>query len=1322
MDRTQNPMQLNPTGAAQQTDEPLDSPAVLEARAARFKKTLQRDTNHTSARVGTPASTTVWPEKPLLKDEDASFEMEEGRQLCLTEEQETDPQRGPIVGTCEDMCPRSERERRERLDDIHFFERVEAGDRSRTSKELAVKRFSRQIDNPPPSDVRTRKALQRTMVHLRRLLLWADMDGADANTRVSRLATVHKFLWDRYRGVRSDLTVQGIRDGFAIQLLEEMVRFHIMAEHELCEAAEAQIDDHEGFNRHLNVEQLNKCLITLNEFYTDAWARSKCRQGYNASWTTGKDVPQECRNEPEFRSYHLLTQLGTHGKYKQNMSQVVRDLSSLPPYCLRTPPIELALCMLSLMGTGNFVGFFQNVGKKEMPYLAACCAFMVSSSVRSKALKVIYNTGCRGEHFPIQRLQELLLFDNFDQAVALCKHHGLVPASCSGEVQSFTMNKDTFIEPSRSFPAFLSSVVREKRAKIPLADVIKNPAWKYLSTSLQHDVTPSTPSRLQPSQAAAGDQKMSAPATRFRSKETASVSPQAMIQTKNKKREQDQIEALTTEPPQKRRRDGVQTPTEVDLAQVPKLTAPFQVQLNNVKMENKFFNEAKNRRVLEEERKVAEKNAQAQARAEWEREMRVKKEREAAERERERVRRVQAAEAAAQKAKAAAYAEAARAAAAAAEERQRKEARRKEKCRKSVLKFRVHQWRKVACRIINAKLAAARHKASVQACSADPSMATGKFQKIFRGHSNTTRFKKEEALTGPESEQPSDFDWSPLQIGHIVVPHLHRKGMCSVQGAATWKVLVSCPIQETLFETGVEKDSKIDRHVCDWLWCKLGGYPHRFEEFQKEFNGLNYSCHIHLSKLLGKADWPMDRKQEAGGLQAFDQKSPINTYLSLPNDEVHPRSVFDTVDFQVTAVDVGSSSCINGMHFGCCGGIFLMSSAAARGGKMSISNDCARMAEMVNLLERTSQHLPILVVLPPGAGGADELRLWRRRMHTAIHVALGLDNLPNTPVNIVALPPGIISSVWSQKLERGVDWLALQMPVPPRWSVVHPYDYVVLELDSVTCGAPEEYVEAVKSSIARLLEEVKSPEVLALEQWGLPPDPEVHFFPDENVEETRHLSLRIVERRRKITSILQKVLAGEVAGTSQNISANFSGTSGQWHYRAVQRDTPSASGFKDAGQDSVQQRVYELLVPLANAPYVLLAQSNASYVNKMTVQKDEFVPQSPAYIKEQYEQSAGIGSLLSIALAKSVEGGARSRTLSGAMPKNLEKHFLGQVGQAHGITTTAAGVSEIYNSVQDHKRKRKSVEQLQSALKSEIQKEREFEDMLVCLAASTPEF
>lgn len=57
-------------------------------------------------------------------------------------------QQGTIQGTCTDMCPASEIERRTRIEDISSFERL-VPSRAETNTELAVKKFARNVRHTP---------------------------------------------------------------------------------------------------------------------------------------------------------------------------------------------------------------------------------------------------------------------------------------------------------------------------------------------------------------------------------------------------------------------------------------------------------------------------------------------------------------------------------------------------------------------------------------------------------------------------------------------------------------------------------------------------------------------------------------------------------------------------------------------------------------------------------------------------------------------------------------------------------------------------------------------------------------------------------------------------------------------------------------------------------------------------------------------------------------------------------------------------------------------------------------------------------------------
>lgn len=67
-----------------------------------------------------------------------------------------------------------------------------------------------------------------------------------------------------------------LQDQFACEIYEEIIRYHILCEHELCEN-EATVRDPEGFSSHLNVEQLNK--VASSFLYGQS-----CRLASSAKW------------------------------------------------------------------------------------------------------------------------------------------------------------------------------------------------------------------------------------------------------------------------------------------------------------------------------------------------------------------------------------------------------------------------------------------------------------------------------------------------------------------------------------------------------------------------------------------------------------------------------------------------------------------------------------------------------------------------------------------------------------------------------------------------------------------------------------------------------------------------------------------------------------------------------------------------------------------------------------------------------------------------------------------------------------------------------
>lgn len=84
------------------------------------------------------------------------------------------------------------------------------------------------------------------------------------------------------------------------------IRFHILAMHELCQFKKGE-GFNEGFDAHLNIEQMNKASVDLFEMYDDHRKR-------------GIQVD----TEPEFRGYYALLKLDKHPGY---------SVSGHSPYC-----------------------------------------------------------------------------------------------------------------------------------------------------------------------------------------------------------------------------------------------------------------------------------------------------------------------------------------------------------------------------------------------------------------------------------------------------------------------------------------------------------------------------------------------------------------------------------------------------------------------------------------------------------------------------------------------------------------------------------------------------------------------------------------------------------------------------------------------------------------------------------------------------------------------------------------------------------------------------------------------------------------------------
>eukprot|EP00884_Botryococcus_braunii_P010413 jgi/Botrbrau1/19373/Bobra.0338s0007.1 len=307
---------------------------------------------------------------------------------------------GTTVGTCELMCPVEDRERRERTENISMFERPDPRI-AKSSPDLAVKPFQRTVD-PGPDNFRTMAALQRTQRHLR-----AIMDRTD-----------------------------GFKDKVAVAMIEEHIRFMILAQHELSEVGEG-VADKEAFNAHLNIEQVNKAIVTLCAVYDDA---AKAGEPYPT--------------EGEIRSYNLLLIMGTHGKYAYIAAAYTSALLELRPELMNDPNIKRALALHEALRSNNFVRFFRLAA--EAPYLQSCLAHVHFPKARATALRMLSSACNQG--VPVSYIAKGMLFADKAAAARFCEAAGLEV------IDNLVMVPRNFQVSHKDVPQMRSPIITQKAA------------------------------------------------------------------------------------------------------------------------------------------------------------------------------------------------------------------------------------------------------------------------------------------------------------------------------------------------------------------------------------------------------------------------------------------------------------------------------------------------------------------------------------------------------------------------------------------------------------------------------------------------------------------------------------------------------------------------------------------------------------------------------------------------------------------------------------------------------------------------------------------
>ncbi|XP_068663181.1 SAC3 family protein B isoform X2 [Aristolochia californica] len=357
-----------------------------------------------------------------------------------------------VVGFCQDMCPESERDERERKGDLDKYERLD-GDRNQTTKYLAVKKYTRTAEREAML-IRPMPVLQKTIMYLLGLL---------NQPYDERFLGIYNFLWDRMRAIRMDLRMQHLFNQEAIVMLEQMIRLHIIAMHELCEYAKGE-GFSEGFDAHLNIEQMNKASVELFQMYDDHRKR-------------GIRVP----TEQEFRGYYALLKLDKHPGYKVEPAELSLDLAKMTPEIKGSPDVMFARDVARSCRTGNYIAFFRHA--RNSTYLQACLMHAHFSKLRTQALASLHSGLQNNQGIPIPEVVNWLAMEEEDIEYLL-DYHGF---SIKNFGVPYMVKEGPFLNSDNDHPNRCSSLVHLKKSRKILDDVC-SPQIPHLSTDVRQNV------------------------------------------------------------------------------------------------------------------------------------------------------------------------------------------------------------------------------------------------------------------------------------------------------------------------------------------------------------------------------------------------------------------------------------------------------------------------------------------------------------------------------------------------------------------------------------------------------------------------------------------------------------------------------------------------------------------------------------------------------------------------------------------------------------------------------------------------------------------
>jgi hypothetical protein len=279
------------------------------------------------------------------------------------------------------------------------------------TEERMVKRFRRSAagyDEQLPSDIRTPATLQATLNYL-----LSDVIGGD-----EQLAAIHKFVWDRTRGIRNDFSIQQVSKDedvrLAVDCFERIARFHILSLHQLSNPDNLT---GEGFDAHQEREQLNNTLLSLMYYYDDN--RDK----------------QRFPNEAEFRAYCIILE----DRMQSWPLELLNDKRVQTAFRLYSAATNTLFEQGPLKPTASFSiaqghsgAFWKLLKSKAVSYMMSCVAEIYFGQIRYMSLQNLWESHkgpsgqqIRNQEWTLDELTDALAFDDGEETLRFCQGYGL---------------------------------------------------------------------------------------------------------------------------------------------------------------------------------------------------------------------------------------------------------------------------------------------------------------------------------------------------------------------------------------------------------------------------------------------------------------------------------------------------------------------------------------------------------------------------------------------------------------------------------------------------------------------------------------------------------------------------------------------------------------------------------------------------------------------------------------------------------------------------------------------------------------------------------